>query len=340
MKVLKFYLLLSLFIIFTILLPSQLECQREELQLQKVTEHLYMISGGGGNVAFLTTEEGVLVVDAKTTPRQGEEVVAKIRQVTDKPIKYLIYTHYHADHTWGAQSLAAAKVTVSHINTQKNIEKFSLPQIKEYTTKLFPQQIKELEQKVEKLRAEKSAKLEETEKELELTKKQLETFKKLKLVFPDLTFKEKAVIYLGSKKVKLLYMGNGHTDGDVLVYFLQDKAIHMGDLFFQNMIPYIDYDAGSNTENWIKILQKVAEMEVEKVIPGHGEITDKSGLLAQAQYLKELRAEVEKFIKQGVSLEETKKNLKLPKYQKMGYYERFLPINVEAVYKEMTAQKK
>lgn len=332
--------LLAFALCFMLFLSFAADIQSQELQLQKITSHLYMVSGGGGNVAFLVTEEGVLVIDAKTYPYQAEELLAKIKEITDKPIKYLIFTHYHADHTWGAQSLPAAKVTVSHINTRKNMEKFGLPQIEEYTTKIFPQQIKELEQKIEKLEAEKSPKLEEAEKELAQTKKQFEEFKQLKLVLPDLTFKKKAVMHICCQKVKLLYMGNGHTDGDTIVYFPDEKAIHMGDLLFIDMIPYIDRDAGSNTENWIKILNKVAEMDVEKVIPGHGEITDNKGLLAQIEYLKTLRAEVEKFIKQGASLKETKEKLKLPKYEKMGYYERFFPINVEAVYKEMTEKEK
>ena len=111
-------------------------------------------------------------------------------------------------------------------------------------------------------------------------------------------------------------------------------------MLFPNFIPSVIPEAGGDSENWINILKKVAEMDVEKVIPGHGELTDKNGLLAQAEYWKNLRAEVKKYIKQGASLEETKKKLKLPKYEKMGYYDRFFPINVEAVYKEITAKKK
>jgi cyclase len=338
MKALKHILAFLLFLSFILLSPHY--SQAQELALHKITDNLYMISGLGGNVAFLVTDEGVLVVDSGTIPEHGKEIAAEIEKITDKPIKYLIYTHYHGDHTHGAQGLPSNVTAISHINTRENLEKLDMPRMKEAISNTIPQQIKKLEENVEKLTAEKSPDLEKAEKELEQTKQQFEEYKRIKLVFPTITFNKKSVIYLGNQEIKLLYLGSGHTNGDVLVYFPEEKVIHMGDLFFQNMIPYIDYEAGSSTENWIKILQKVTEMDVEKVIPGHGEITDKNGLIAQAQYLKDLRAEVEKFIKQGATLEETKEKLSLPKYEKMGLYNELIPVNIEAVYREMTEKKK
>ncbi len=338
MKALKY--LLAAILLLSFFLFSPLNSQSQELELHKITDSLYTISGLGGNVAFLITEDGVLVVDSGTIPNHGKEIAAEIEKITEKPIKYLIYTHYHGDHTHGAQCLPANITTISHINTRKNMENLDLPRMKEAMENTIPQQIKKLEEKVEKLTAEKSPDLEKTEKELQQTKQQFAEYKKFMLVFPTITFKKKSVIYLGNQKIKLFYLGSGHTNGDILVYFPEEKVIHMGDLYFENMIPYIDYQAGSNTENWIKILEKVIEMDVEKAIPGHGEITDKNGLSEQIQYFKDLRAEVEKFIKQGASLEETKEKLSLPEYKDKGYYDRLIPVNIEAVYKEMTEKKK
>jgi cyclase len=338
MKTLKYILVFLLFFSFILLWPRY--SQTQELKLHKITDSLYMISGLGGNVAFLVTEEGVLVVDSGTMPEHGKEITAEIEKITDKPIKYLIYTHYHGDHTHGAQGLPSNITTISHINTRENLEKLDMPRMKEAITNTIPQQIKILEENVEKLIAEKSPDLEKAEKKLQQTKEQFEEYKKIKLLFPNITFKKKSIIYLGNQEIKLLYLGCGHTNGDVLVYFPQEKVIHMGDLFFQNMIPYIDYDAGSSTENWIKILQKVMEMDVEQAIPGHGEITAKNGLSAQIQYLKDLRAEVEKYIKQGATLEEIKEKFSLPKYEKMGLYNELIPVDIEAVYREMTEKEK
>ncbi|MCD6452594.1 MAG: MBL fold metallo-hydrolase [Acidobacteria bacterium] len=332
---------ISLFfsVAFFILLLFSPAGRGEELTLERVSANLYLIYGGGGNVAFLVTEEGVLVVDSKTFPYQGEEVVAKIRQVTKKPIRYLIFTHYHGDHIQGAQSFPESAVVISHINTLRNIERFSLPGL-ERAKKRYGEELKKVEQKVKELREEKSPKLKEAEKELELIQRRLKEYQRLRLVSPEVVFERKMIIRFGGEDVELLYSGCGHTDGDILVYFPKEKAIHMGDLLFNNIIPYIDRRASSDTENWIKILEKVMTMDgVEKVIPGHGKLTDKKGLIAQADYLKDLRAEVKKYIERGASLEETKEKLKLPKYEKMEGYTRRLSANVEAVYKEMTKKE-
>jgi len=337
MRVLKY--LPSSTLIVILLLFFAADSQSQELKLQKVTKHLYMISGGGGNVAFLVTEEGVLVVDSMSSPNQGKELVAKIQQVTDKPIKYLIYTHHHLDHVLGSQSFPTSIEIISHKNTLKNMKNFILPMMQEYISKRFPQNINELEQKIEKLRAEKSPELEMAEKELEQTREEFEEYKKTKVIFPEITFEKRSSIHLGDKEVKLFYMGTAHSAGDTIVYFAEEKAVHVGDLLFHNMIGCLNSGPFSS-ENWIIILEKVAEMDIEKVIPGHGELTDKKGLLAWAEYLKDLRAEVKKFILEGASLEETKAKLKLPKYQKMSGYERCLLRNTEAVYLEMTSKKK
>ena len=98
-----------------------------DIVMLRVTPNIFMISSYGGNVAFLVTEEGILVVDAGMFPYQGEEIVENIRQVSDKEIKYLVYTHYHIDHVLVAQSFPSSACIVSHVNT-KNIIIKSFPQ--------------------------------------------------------------------------------------------------------------------------------------------------------------------------------------------------------------------
>jgi cyclase len=331
-KAYEFIVFMMLFI-FTISFTA--DCESEELKLQKLTDSLYVIFGGGGNVAIFITEDGIVMVDAKLYPYQSKEIIAKIRRITDKPIKYLIYTHFHADHTNGAQSLPKSTLIISHENTYKNMKNKDLP----YRITTSVPRIEELEQKLEKQRKEKSPELAETEKEIKQAKKIIEDLKQLKLIFPAITFKNKAVIELGGKKAILLYMGNAHTDCDAMVYFPTEKAIHMGDLLFHNMIPSIIPEAGGSSENWIKILEKIAEMDVKHVIPGHGELADKKGLRAQAEFFRDLRSEVKKFIQKGMSLEETKEMLTLSKYENTPGYESNLLQNIEVAYKEMSEKK-
>ncbi|MGQ9618736.1 MAG: MBL fold metallo-hydrolase [Candidatus Aminicenantia bacterium] len=127
----------------------------------------------------------------------------------------------------------------------------------------------------------------------------------LKLILPEIAIENRASIFIGGKEIVLIYKGRAHTDGDLLVYFPSEKGIHTGDIVFNRIIPYIDYQGGSSTENWIKILEEIEKMDVEIVIPGHGEIGDKSILRAQAEYLRALREEVKKFVEKGFTIEDT-----------------------------------
>lgn len=310
----------------------------QELTLKKLTENLYAVIGGGGNCAFLVTDEGVILVDSKTSPALGEQLLKKIREITDKDIKYLVFTHYHGDHIQGAQIFEKSTV-ISHSNTKKNIESISIPRIEELKNKTLPEQIKSARERVEKLRAENSAELKKAEEELASLERRLKDLENLKIVLPQLIVEREHSIKLGGKEIILLYLGRGHTNGDLLVYFPSEKTIHMGDLLFNSIIPVIDFQGGSSTENWIKILEKVEKMDVETIIPGHGDIGNKSILKAQAEYLKALREEVKKLIDDGLSLEDALKKAELPAYKNMeGYSQRF-PRNVEAVYRELKEVK-
>jgi cyclase len=337
----KIFFYFSTFFLFLIIFcsPEKAYSQGDDLKMQKLSENLYALSGGGGNVAFLVTEDGVLVVDTKVSPAFGEKILSKIREVTNKSIKYLIYTHYHGDHIQGAQSFPKDIQVVSHINTFSNIERISLARITEQKTKLLPKQQQELEEKIKKMQKEKDTKLAEAEKELGALKKRIIDIENLKIIKPNFTVGNEAAIYLGNQIIKLFYLGSAHTNGDLIVHFVNEKIIHTGDLLFNNIIPYIDFEAGCNTENWISILEQLSKMDVVKFIPGHGDATDKNALLKAADYFKDIRAEVKKYINLGKTLDETKNQLTLEKYKDLDGYKQRLSRNAESIYQEMKNTK-
>jgi len=245
-------------------------------------------------------------VDAKYFPYQGEKVVEIIRQVTDKPIRFLVYTHGHGDHTQGAQSFPASTVIIAHHNTLKQMEKDGAARIEREKSNIFPRQLKALEEKVEKLRADQSPKLNEAEKELEFKRFQILDYERLKLIFPEIAFDKTATIRLGGIRVELIYLGSGHTEGDILVYFPKEKAICTGDLFsrpgeekesmrnpdmmkqLEKMEPVQIKNMAQSIENVVKILEKTMAMDFEIAIPGHGNLSDKEGMQIQIEYAKQL----------------------------------------------------
>lgn len=316
---------------------SQRAGQKEELKTYSVTESLYVISGAGCNVIVAVTEEGILVVDSGEKPNISEKLLTKIRDISGQPIRYLVYTHYH--HIVGAEGFPPSAMVISHPNTRD-----SIPLYRKILSGLFKKNIEELKQKAAQLEKGNSPELEKVRMELELRMKQWESIRRQREVLPQMTFEAKTTIYLGGKTVELLSFGPGHTNGDILVYFPGEKVIAVGDLIYTNgWVPRLDGDAGASIDNWFKIFRCVAAMDVDKIIPGHGEVADKEGYLKISQvfseYLRDLKAEVKRYVEQGASLEKIKAELKLPKYQHMGMAEILLPWNIEVAFREIMASK-
>ena len=188
---------------------------------------------------------------------------------------------------------------------------------------------------VDKLRKKKGKDLKKEEERLQELESGLAQLRELHFVYPAITFQTKLSVFLGGQEVEVVHLGRAHTDGDALVHFPGLKVAHMGDLFFNDSLPYIGAEAGADTANWQAMLQQVSGWDVEKFIPGHGPIGDKQGLLRLAAYLGDLRQAVKAAIASGQSLEQAKKMALLPAWKDLAGT-RWFPQNIEAVYNEMT----
>jgi cyclase len=307
----------------------------DEIVVTRAAEDLYFLTGVVGNVAFLITDEGVLVVDSGTKPSHGDAMLEEIAKLTDKPVRYLIFTHYHMDHVIGAQQFPEETTVIAHKNFSYNQKEFNGPNLEKMIEETYPKRINEAEAKLEALDGAGEEELAAAAGAVEKAKTGLAEAKEITLVYPDKTYDDAMTITLGGHEIRLIYPGASHTSGNTLVHFVDLKAVHMGDMLFYKRHPYIDWKAGSNTENWIASLERVSDWDVEVVIPGHGELTDKSGLAWKIGYLSDLRAEVGKAVKDGKSLEETKESVKMEKYAEMPWA-YMLDAGVEAVYNELT----
>ena len=150
---------------------------RPALTIEKVTENLWVIVGNGGNVAVMPTTEGVVVVDDKFA-EDAPAILAGIKTITDKPVRYVLNTHHHGDHTGGnAAMLAANAEIILSKNARANMVTGNQPGL------------------------------------------------------PHLTFSDEQQVFLGGKQVVARYLGRGHTNGDAVIYFPAERALHTGDLF-------------------------------------------------------------------------------------------------------------
>ena len=181
--------------------------------------------------------------------------------------------------------------------------------------------------------------LERAEKQLTGVITYVEEMKKIEAPTLDATFADKMIIDLGGLEAELIYPGPAHTDGNCVVYFPQSKTLHTGDLVFNGSIPFIDGPAGSDTRNWIGFLKRViAEWEILTVIPGHGPVTDKEGLIRAVEVLEAMRSAVAAGMEEGKTMEEMQNSLEIPRLKEMTGRD-FLPGNIAAIFAELKAEK-
>ena len=122
---------------------------------------------------------------------------------------------------------------------------------------------------------------------------------------PNETFTDEHEISLGGKTIRAIHPGPGHTDGDMVVLFVEDRVIHLGDLLFSKRYPSVDLEAGGTIRQWPDTLDKVLALDFDQVIPGHGAVTDRAGIQQFQRFLREVWREVDAAAKAGKSLEET-----------------------------------
>ncbi len=236
---------------------AQQKKARAALVIEKVAEDLYVIIGNGGNVGVLVTEEGVVLVDAKFEP-DYDDIVAQVKSVTPKPVKYVINTHHHSDHAGGNTRFIEVAEIISHKNARANIE----------------------------------------------GKKQGNAGQKMQPA--RITFTDETSVFLGGKEVRARYFGRGHTNGDVFVYFPAQRVVHMGDMM-AGVTPLIDYPGGGSIVEWSKTVDAaMAALDFDKVIPGHGAVTNRAGLQTYRDNVVKMRTEATALIKQGKSQEEVR----------------------------------
>jgi glyoxylase-like metal-dependent hydrolase (beta-lactamase superfamily II) len=125
---------------------------------------------------------------------------------------------------------------------------------------------------------------------------------------PNQTVRNEHELQVGGKTVRLIHPGRGHTDGDLVVLFVEDRVLHTGDLFFNGRYPNIDLEAGGSVSEWVATIDRMLELDFDKVIPGHGPVTDREGLKAFQTFMRQLAGVGEQAARNGWSLEQTERD--------------------------------
>lgn len=265
---------------------------QDKMELRTVTDGVYMMQNdrGSSNATFVVTPEGVVVLDADL--RTADQVLAQIRKLTDKKVRYLITSHSAGDHASGAWAYREDKPVFIATKTQMR--------------DLYMQEAKEFEER----------------------KKTDEVYKKSELVRPDLGFEGGMTLQFGGLTFVLTEEGAGHSTSDVTVYIPQKRVMLMGDLLDTEIHPGQGESAGvfySNVKGWVRSLDNVMarNLPVDTYVPGHGPVHIGRGvadLQEQKRYFITMRDEVSKMMKAGKSLAQIEKEIEVPK--EFAHYQR------------------
>jgi glyoxylase-like metal-dependent hydrolase (beta-lactamase superfamily II) len=229
------------------------------LEVEQLSEDLFVLRGLGGNTAVLRTVAGAVVVDTMTFPLQGARIRGLARELTGRDAVLVINTHYHLDHTHGNPAFAPGTRVLSTERTLAHLKALDA----DFWT------------------GEKAS------------------------LLPNETFTDRQRLAVGGKTLELVHPGPGHTDGDLVVLFLDEGVVHMGDLLFNGHYPNIDLEAGGTVQAWPATLDAVLELPFERVIPGHGATTDRNGILQFQAFLTQLWEIGATAAQRGASMEET-----------------------------------
>ena len=261
---------------------QQQDFSKVEIKATKVSGNIYMLEGAGGNIAASVGEDGIVIVDDQFAPL-ADKIRAALKGlgITDKPVRFVINTHYHGDHTGGNVPFANTGSTViAQDNVRKRLEAGGAAGNGGSV-------------KMDVKPADKAA-------------------------LPIITFEHDVTVHLNGEDIRALHFPSGHTDGDSIIFFPKNNVVHMGDDFVRYGFPFIDVASGGSVQGMISAMEKAtAQLPPDvKVIPGHGALSNLDDVREFVKMLKETSAAVQKGINEHKTLEQLKKEKVLEPWEK------------------------
>ena len=289
---------------------SQADLEEKQVTFAQLSEHAWAYTAEGDpNTGIVIGDDAVLVADTQATPAMAADVIRRIREVTDKPIKFVVLTHYHAVRVLGASAYQPQQILASQDTYDLIVERGEQDKASEIGR--FPRLFSNVETVPPGM------------------------------TWPTMTFSGKMTLWLGKLEVQLLQLGRGHTKGDTVVWLPQERTLLSGDLVEFDATPYA---GDAYFADWPKTLENVAALKPLALVPGRGpalkgEAQVQEGLSSTAGFIADVRASVQAGVAAGKNLnavyKETFAKLK-PKYGHWVIFDHCMPFDVTRCYDEVT----
>ena len=283
----------------SLLLAASLEAQVNydtvQIRATELAKGVHVLFGSGGNIGVSVGEDAVFIIDDQFAPLTPK-ILAAIRALTDKPVSFVLNTHWHFDHTGGNENFGkAGALIVAHDNVRKRM---STEQFMAAMNRRDPPSPK--------------------------------------AALPVVTFSEGVTFHINGDSVVVTHVAPAHTDGDAIVHFQKANVVHMGDVFNNTGLPFIDLSSGGSVHGVIAAADKVYAMTnaQTRIVPGHGQVTDRNRLKAWRDAVVAVRTRVQAEVRDRKTIEQVLALKLTAPYEKEwpGGHERF----VRAVYEELS----
>lgn len=262
------YSILVLSMLFLIDNVSSSEAQKikdVEIIINQVNNGTYLLVGKGGNIGLSVGDDGVLLIDSQFE-QLTDKILSSINKITDKPLRFVINTHWHQDHTSGNENLVNnGAIVIAHENVR---ERLSTEQFVDFLNREYqPSPINAL---------------------------------------PTITYNKSITLYFNDDQIDIYHIPHSHTDGDSIIYFNKNNVVHTGDIFVNGRYPFIDHSSGGSIDGIITGIEKIISIinNETRIIPGHGLLSNSEELQKYLMMLKDIRQQVQTMVNNGASLDE------------------------------------
>jgi glyoxylase-like metal-dependent hydrolase (beta-lactamase superfamily II) len=289
---------------------SAADLEEKNVSFEQLSEHAWAYTAEGDpNTGIIIGDDAVLVADTQATPAMAADVIRRIREVTDKPIKYVVLTHYHAVRVLGASAYQPQQILASQDTYDLIVERGQFDKDSEIGR--FPRLFRNLETVPEGL------------------------------TWPTMTFSGKMTLWLGKLEVQLLQLGRGHTKGDTVVWLPQERTLLSGDLVEFDATPYA---GDAYFQDWPQTLDNIARLNPLALVPGRGpalrgQAQVQQGLEVTRAFISDVWASVKAGADRGDDLRQVYQDTfaKLqPKYGHWVIFNHCMPFDVTRAYDEAT----
>jgi len=273
-------------ILFCAALLVNAQDQEVTIKTHQVSDNIYMLVGQGGNIGISVGDDSVFMIDDQFAPLT-DKILDAVKELSDKPIKFLLNTHWHHDHVSGNENMKnKGTIIFAHDNVRKRMSADQFDKYRDKATKASPESM-----------------------------------------LPVISFSEDMTFHMNGEDIMVFHVDNAHTDGDAMVYFTKSNVLHMGDVYFQGKYPFIDLSTDGSVTGYINSIKRALHLidDDTKIIPGHRNQSNKAELTEYLAMLETIKTRVLAEISLGKTEEEVTNNASITKeYDALNYGDWFI----------------